>query len=68
MKNSVNHDSVVFNIKKTEIVATGPLGPRQIDEGEVDVAFYLPEFRRSHQMMVTAVMESKDGCFWEETL
>ena len=58
-----------LNIRKTKIMASGPITSWQIDGEtvETEIDFILGGGPKSLQM-VTAVMKLKDACFWEEKL
>ena len=58
-----------LNIKKTKIMATGPITSWQIDGETMETVsdFYFGGLQKSLQMM-TAAMKLKDACSLEEKL
>ena len=57
-----------LNIKKTKIVASGPITSRQIDGQTVETVPYFILLGSKSLQMVTAAMKLKDTCSLEEKL
>ena len=55
--------SLRLNIKKTKIMAFGPITSWQIEGGKVEVVTYFFPLDSKITVYVTAAMKSEDDCF-----
>ena len=60
--------SLKLNIRKTKIMASGPITPWEIDGETVEECKTLFFWAPKSLQMVTATMKLKDACFLEEKL
>ena len=66
MKEESEKVGLKLNIRKTKIMASGPITSRQIDEETVETVRLFLGASKSLQM-VTAAMKLKDACYLEES-
>ena len=60
--------SLLIRVKKTKIMASGPIGTWQIDGEEVETVAYFISCAPKLLWMVTATMKFKDTCSLAEKL